>query len=232
MKKTLYSSAFALTLLLSSCGLIQHTSKGGNDGLQKEATAEAAPAVAEEPVAPNDQLLNVEELVSVFTDAAHMDAAMKKYGYKFIGVATPTTDPGTPSENVFYLATTEGDYTNFPTNESSVEGPIHFHLGADEVAILRYTNPTDDKPIITNWSKVTLNLTKGTAITEIRTTIEEKQDKLVSGTNIKTVNGQSMLGQGDVAITSGGGGGANINVVDKVPDALEPGTIYLIKSED
>lgn len=158
--------------------------------------------------------------------------AMKKYGYKFIGVATPTTDPGTPSENVFYLATTEGDYTNFPTNVSSEEGPIHFHLGADEVAILRYTNPTDDTPIITNWSKVTLNLTKGTAITEIRTTIEEKQDKLVSGTNIKTVNGQSMLGQGDVAITSGGGGGANINVVDKVPDALEPGTIYLIKSED
>ena len=158
--------------------------------------------------------------------------AMKKYGYKFIGVATPTTDPGTPSENVFYLATTEGDYTNFPTNQLSVEGPIHFHLGADEVAILRYTNPTDDTPIITKWSKVTLNLTKGTAITEIRTTIEEKQDKLVSGTNIKTVNGQSMLGQGDVAITSGGGGGANINVVDKVPDALEPGTIYLIKSED
>lgn len=158
--------------------------------------------------------------------------AMKKYGYKFIGVATPTTDPGEPSENVFYLATTEGDYTNFPTNQLSEEGPIHFHLGADEVAILRYTKPTDDTPIITNWSKVTLNLTKGTAITEIRTTIEEKQDKLVSGTNIKTVNGQSMLGQGDVAITSGGGGGANINVVDKVPDALEPGTIYLIKSED
>ena len=158
--------------------------------------------------------------------------AMKKYGYKFIGVATPTTDPGKPSENVFYLATTEGDYTNFPTNQLSEEGPIHFHLGADEVAILRYTKPTDDTPIITNWSKVTLNLTKGTAITEIRTTIEEKQDKLVSGTNIKTVNGQSMLGQGDVAITSGGGGDANINVVDKVPDALEPGTIYLIKSED
>ena len=52
MKKTLYSSAFALTLLLSSCGLILHTSQGGNDGLQKEATAEVAPAVAEEPVAP------------------------------------------------------------------------------------------------------------------------------------------------------------------------------------
>ena len=99
--------------------------------------------------------------------------AMKKFGYKFMGVATPTTDPGTPSENVFYLCTTEGDYTHFPTNAATVEGPIHFHLGADEVAILRYTKPTDDKPIITNWSKVTLNLAKGTAITEIRTEIDE-----------------------------------------------------------
>ena len=101
--------------------------------------------------------------------------AMKKYGYKFIGVATPTTDPGTPSENVFYLATTEGDYTHFPTNVGTDEGPIYFHLGADEVAILRYTKPTDDKPIITNWSKVTLNLAKGTAITEIRTAIKNME---------------------------------------------------------
>lgn len=62
--------------------------------------------------------------------------------------------------------------------------------------------------------------------------IEKKQDKLVSGTNIKTVNGQSLLGIGDVSITSGGSGGANIKVVDKMPDAIAPGTIYLIKSED
>lgn len=60
----------------------------------------------------------------------------------------------------------------------------------------------------------------------------KKQDRLVSGYNIKTVNGQSLLGIGDVSITSGGGGGTNIKVVDKMPDAIEPGTIYLIKSED
>lgn len=61
----------------------------------------------------------------------------------------------------------------------------------------------------------------------------KKQDKLVSGYNIKTVNGQSLLGMGDVSITSGGGGGGtNIKVVDKMPDTIEPGTMYLIKSED
>lgn len=71
-----------------------------------------------------------------------------------------------------------------------------------------------------------------TRIINLATVVNDKQDKLVSGYNIKTVNGQSLLGIGDVAITSGGGGGANIKVVDKMPDAIEPGTIYLIKSED
>lgn len=31
----------------------------------------------------------------------------------FVGVATPTTNPGTPDGNVFYLATTAGTYSNF-----------------------------------------------------------------------------------------------------------------------
>lgn len=35
---------------------------------------------------------------------------------------------------------------------------------------------------------------------------KDKQDKLVSGTNIKTVNGTSILGSGDIAISGGGGG--------------------------
>lgn len=68
-------------------------------------------------------------------------------------------------------------------------------------------------------------------LNNLATVVNDKQDKLVSGYNIKTVNGQSLLGKGDVSITSGGGG-ANIKVVDKMPDAIEPGTIYLIKSED
>lgn len=34
-------------------------------------------------------------------------------GYQFMGVATPATNPGTPDQKVFYLATTAGVYTNF-----------------------------------------------------------------------------------------------------------------------
>ena len=40
----------------------------------------------------------------------------------------------------------------------------------------------------------------------IYNSFHKKQDKLVSGTNIKTINGTSILGSGDIAISGGGGG--------------------------
>lgn len=42
-------------------------------------------------------------------------------------------------------------------------------------------------------------------ITNIKTALKGKQDKLASGTNIKTVNGQSLLGSGDITISGGSG---------------------------
>ena len=41
-------------------------------------------------------------------------------------------------------------------------------------------------------------------ITGLVATIQQKQDTLVSGTNIKTINGVSVLGSGDIAIEAGG----------------------------
>lgn len=41
--------------------------------------------------------------------------------------------------------------------------------------------------------------------TTVNTELAKKQDKLVSGTNIKTVNGETLLGAGDIQIASGGG---------------------------
>lgn len=34
-------------------------------------------------------------------------------GYQFVGFASPTTNPGTPDQRVFYIAFTAGTYTNF-----------------------------------------------------------------------------------------------------------------------
>lgn len=40
------------------------------------------------------------------------------------------------------------------------------------------------------------------AINEVNTFANSKQDKLISGTNIKTINGESVLGSGDITISS------------------------------
>lgn len=45
-------------------------------------------------------------------------------------------------------------------------------------------------------------VTKKVAVSEV---IASKQDTLVSGTNIKTINGSSVLGSGDLTISGGGG---------------------------
>ena len=56
---------------------------------------------------------------------------------------------------------------------------------------------------------------------ELNTNLSQKQDKLVSGTNIKTINGQSLLGNGNIEITSSGGSGTNFSVLyDEVNEKL------------
>ena len=42
---------------------------------------------------------------------------------------------------------------------------------------------------------------------KIKAVVNKKQDKLVSGQNIKTINGQSVLGSGDIPISGGGSAG-------------------------
>ena len=43
------------------------------------------------------------------------------------------------------------------------------------------------------------DLTDYVTTTQLNTSLSGKQDKLISGTNIKTINGQSLLGSGDIA---------------------------------
>ena len=51
-----------------------------------------------------------------------------------------------------------------------------------------------------------------------------KQDTLVSGTNIKTVGGQSLLGAGDIPVSGGGAGNLRIYVKGDFDDGLKDGS--------
>lgn len=62
----------------------------------------------------------------------------------FVGVATPTTNPGTPDGNVFYIAYTAGNYANFQSKAGNLT------VNPGELAILY--NET------TNWSKSVIGM--------------------------------------------------------------------------
>lgn len=66
--------------------------------------------------------------------------------------------------------------------------------------------------------------------TETDSLLANKQDKLVSGTNIKTINNQSLLGSGNISIQGGGGsvigtGSFSINsnghLIVELPDGID-----------
>ena len=54
------------------------------------------------------------------------------------------------------------------------------------------------------------------SLNDLNERMEEKQDLLVSGSNIKTINNQSLLGSGNINISGGGGGDVNVIEIVKV----------------
>lgn len=55
-----------------------------------------------------------------------------------------------------------------------------------------------------------------TALNNLNDRVELKQDQLVSGTTIKTINNQSILGSGNITISGGSGGGGDVNVIESI----------------
>ena len=67
-------------------------------------------------------------------------------GYQFMGVATPSTNPGTPDQNVFYLAGQAGTYSNF--------GAIVLQAG---LTVLKYNGTWSSDTLFTIDSSITQN---------------------------------------------------------------------------
>lgn len=76
-------------------------------------------------------------------------------------------------------------------------------------------------------SKITLpnGITYDIKDTSTRTGLAQKQDTLVSGTNIKTINNQSLLGSGNITISGGSGGnGVQITLASTAQPLTGSGT--------
>ena len=71
------------------------------------------------------------------------------------------------------------------------------------------------------WGNITGTLSNQT---DLQSALDGKQDTLVSGTNIKTINGTSVLGSGDLAV--GGGSGTSGYHMQLLPGGTYFGGIY------
>jgi nitrogen fixation protein len=121
---------------------------------------------------------------------------------------TSGTNTGDNAVNSLYsgLAASKQDTLVSGTNIKTIEGQSllgsgNIDLSKSDVGLGNVDNTTDlNKPIST----------------ATQTALDTKQATLVSATNIKTINGSSILGSGDLAV-SGGGGNTQI-YLDQSPD--------------
>ena len=127
--------------------------------------------------------------------------------------------------------------------KTDLASAVQTSLGKADTALQSYTEQYKGTVTGVKINGATKNPTSGvvdlgTVITSHQD-ISGKQDKLVSGTNIKTINGTSILGSGNIVIEGGSGGGSSsgessskevVNVFGATIDRLEPNKIYIYES--
>lgn len=143
--------------------------------------------------ANNNQEITGPILNSVLTQMINSLGA----GYQYMGIALPSSNPGTPDQRLFYLAYTSGTYTNF--------GNIAVYEG--ELAILKYSG---------SWSKDVMGAVTNEGLAIV--TNFEKLNGWISATSI-TRSGESSYyaikvnGGEDLKITASAIANTNIAFV-------------------
>ena len=142
-----------------------------------------------------------------------------------------------PTSNTAF--TNDAGYVNSGEVETQItsKGYITGYTESDPVFQASAASGISEQDI-TNWnnkldsSALTQYYTSAQTDTAIDNATSGKQDTLVSGTNIKTINNQSLLGSGNIQIQGGSGGGSNIIEITQAEyDALTAYTedaIYVI----
>jgi hypothetical protein len=153
-------------------------------------------------------------------------------GKSYIGIAvnkTSTTESTTAGDYEWTLIKGEKGDTGLtgatgatglqgaagPTGATGPQGPVGTGTVNSVAALTITTTGTDLTSTVadsTSTPVITINVpsasatARGVLTSADWTTFNTKQAALVSGTNIKTINGNSLLGSGDITISGGSGG--------------------------
>ena len=89
--------------------------------------------------------------------------------------------------------------------------PIDAKVQVDDSLSSTSTNPIQNKVVTEKLNEISMNVSDiGELALSVENQLYDKQDKLISGTNIKTINGQSVIGSGDITIEGGSSNGFEI----------------------
>ena len=110
------------------------------------------------------------------------------------------------------MATTKRLVKGSPLNVNEFDANIDaIDSNASNISTLQSEQTTQNAAIALNTAKVSFDSTSSSRLANTSGTntgdqdLSGKQDTLVSGTNIKTINGESLLGSTDIVISAGGG---------------------------
>lgn len=124
-----------------------------------------------------------------------------------------------------YLYSSYADVTRFNVNKDSgfsvrclYNGSVEDFLAANPKLLAK------NKALISDANgKITASTVTDTELgylsgvtSSVQTQLGGKQDTLVSGTNIKTINGTSLLGEGNISISGSGSGGGDVNIIETI----------------
>lgn len=123
--------------------------------------------------------------------------------------------------NVFYIITDAkaGDLSNYYT-KTETDGLLDTKLDVTAYTPTDLSNyytkaetsgSTEISTALASKADTATTYTKTETDNAITSATSTKQDTLVSGTNIKTINNQSIIGEGNITIEGGSGGGKSVS---------------------
>lgn len=112
------------------------------------------------------------------------------------GILQPLTSQRTAEVKADHFTATSTATSTLPRLESTVADFVNLCIGGD----CKNAWPSLGSA---SWGSIIGTLS---AQTDLQNALNAKQDTLVSGTNIKTINGSSVLGSGNLTISGGGSG--------------------------
>lgn len=137
-----------------------------------------------------------------YVDTALANVSLTGYATEaYVGTAISNVIDAAPAalDTLNELAAALGDDANYATTITNALAAKANTSSLATVATSGSYNDLNNKPTIPS-------LTGYATESYVTTAVSTKQDTLVSGTNIKTINGENLLGSGDITISGGGGG--------------------------